>query len=219
MFGNDPNSIASEEERETSASPGGTWDAARVVAAIASGEEWGMEELYRMFSRGVRFYLTRQLGPQEIDDKVHDVFLIIVQAIKRGDLREPERLLGFVRTVVRRAVANHIDSAVQRKREELHEAESVVDTAQNPDESWLIQQQTEIAKKVLDGMASRDREILVRFYIDEQEQEQICRDMKLSETQFRLLKSRAKSRFMELGRSKLSRRPTRSLLGKGYSAS
>ena len=62
----------------------------------------GLEELYRIFSRGVRYYLHRQLGPQEIDDKVHDTFLIVVQAIQRGELREPQRLMGFVRTVVRR---------------------------------------------------------------------------------------------------------------------
>ena len=29
----------------------------------------GMEELYQLFSRGIRFYLCRQLGPQELDDK------------------------------------------------------------------------------------------------------------------------------------------------------
>jgi DNA-directed RNA polymerase specialized sigma24 family protein len=46
------------------------------------------------------------LGPQDLDDRVHDTFLIVVQAISKGDLREPERLMGFVRTVVRRLVDN-----------------------------------------------------------------------------------------------------------------
>src|ERR1700681_2559511 len=69
-----------------------------LVESIQKGEGSGMEELYRVFSRGVRFYLCRQLGPQDLDDKVHDTFLIVVQAITRGELREPERLMGFVRT-------------------------------------------------------------------------------------------------------------------------
>jgi hypothetical protein len=47
--------------------------------------------------------LCRQLGPQDLDDKVHDTFLIVVQAIRKGELREPERLMGFVHTVVRRS--------------------------------------------------------------------------------------------------------------------
>ncbi len=58
-----------------------------LVSRIRQGDESGMEDLYRVFARGIRFYLCRQLGPQELDDKVHDTFLIVVQAIQRGDLR------------------------------------------------------------------------------------------------------------------------------------
>jgi len=82
----------------TAASP--NWR--RLVGKICTGDPVGMEELYGVFSRGVRFYLCRQLGPQELEDKVHDTFLIVVQAIRRGELREPDRLMGFVRTIVRR---------------------------------------------------------------------------------------------------------------------
>ena len=55
----------------------------------------GMEELYQLFSRGIRFYLCRQLGPQELDDKVHDTFVVVVQAIRRGELREPRAVDGI----------------------------------------------------------------------------------------------------------------------------
>ena len=76
-----------------------------------------MEELYQIFSRGIRFHLCRQLGPQELDDKVHDTFLIVVQAIQRGELREPDRLMGFVRTIVRRQIAAYIEELVHNRRE------------------------------------------------------------------------------------------------------
>src|SRR6266540_861648 len=88
-----------------------------LVESIKRGERSGMEELYRVFSRGVRFYLCRQLGPQDLDDKVHDTFVIVVQAIRRGELRDPERLMGFVRTVVRRQVAAQINKAVHARRD------------------------------------------------------------------------------------------------------
>lgn len=70
----------------------------------------------------------------------------------------------------------------------------------------IEQQQEAIAKTVLQGISRRDREILTRFYLLEETQEQICEGMNLSETQFRLLKSRAKARFGDLGRRKLARR-------------
>src|SRR5947209_4988477 len=79
-----------------------------LVERVRRGDAQGMEELYAHFAKGVRYFLWRQMGSQDLDDKVHDVFVIITQAIQRGDLREPERLMGYVRTVLRRQVASYI---------------------------------------------------------------------------------------------------------------
>src|SRR3954447_5038046 len=179
-----------------------------LVEKIRSGSQEGMTELYRLFSKGIRFYLCRQLGPQELDDKVHDTFLIVVQAIRRGDLREPERLMGFVRTVVRRQVAAYIDEAVQNRREQadIELGAVVMDAKRNPEEKAIGKQNEAIMAQVLRSMSRRDRDILTRFYLHEQTQEQICAEMNLSETQFRLLKSRAKARFGELGKRKLQKK-------------
>jgi RNA polymerase sigma-70 factor (ECF subfamily) len=177
-----------------------------LVQQIKAGSDDGMEQLYKLFSRGIKYYLCRQLGPQELDDKVHDTFLIVVNAIKRGDLREPERLMGFVRTVVRRQVAAYIENAVHRRREEaeLESGISVADRTQNPEQEAMIKQKAELMKSALSALSKRDRDILIRFYLKEQPQEQICREMSLSETQFRLLKSRAKAKFGEIGKKKLA---------------
>lgn len=179
-----------------------------LVERIRSGDPAGMEQLYAIFSRGVRFYLCRQIGPEELDDRVHDTFLIVVQAIQRGELREPERLMGFVRTVVRRQVAAYIERAVQTRRgqTELHPGLPISDSRSNPEQEFLARQKVEIMLKVLQSVSHRDREILTRFYLLGQTQQQICREMKLTDTQFRLLKSRAKARFGELGKRRLKRR-------------
>lgn len=67
----------------------------------------------------------------------------------------------------------------------------------------MLRQRIGLIRQVLGELSERDREILTRFYIDEQSQDQICSQMGLTETQFRLLKSRAKARFGELGKKKL----------------
>ena len=177
-----------------------------LVAQIKTGQEAGMEQLYKLFSRGIRYYLCRQLGPQELEDKVHDTFLIVVNAIRRGDLREPERLMGFVRTVVRRQVAAYIEQAVHSRREQadLETGITVADRKQNPEQEAMIRQKAELMESALLALSDRDREILVRFYLKEQPQDQICREMDLTETQFRLLKSRAKAKFGEIGKKKLA---------------
>lgn len=194
---------------EADAQPTNRIDWPGLVHRIQNGDDSAMGELYQLFARGVRFYLCRQLGPQELEDKVHDTFLIVVQAIRRGDLREPERLMGFVRTVVRRQVAAHIDHVVHSRREELHidMGVRVADARRNPEQAAVFHQKVEFMRAILDELATRDREILTRFYLLEQSQQHICNEMQLTETQFRLLKSRAKARFGELGKRRLQQKP------------
>ena len=80
----------------------------------------------------------------------------------------------------------------------------MVDRKQNPEQEAIVRQKSELMKSALRSLSDRDRDILVRFYLKEQPQEQICREMSLTETQFRLLKSRAKAKFGEIGRKKLT---------------
>jgi RNA polymerase sigma-70 factor (ECF subfamily) len=192
------------QEKAKPAFPAVDW--AALVEQIKAGDDAGMEQLYKLFSRGIRYYLCRQLGPQELEDKVHDTFLIVVNAIRKGDLREPERLMGFVRTVVRRQVAAYIEQAVHTRREQadLETGITVADRKQNPEQEAILRQKSELMKSALEALSQRDRDILVRFYLKEQTQEQICEEMSLTETQFRLLKSRAKAKFGEIGRKKLT---------------
>jgi DNA-directed RNA polymerase specialized sigma subunit len=80
------------------------------------------------------------------------------------------------------------------------------DHRNTPEEAAILRQHEQVAEAVLRSISGRDREILTRFYLREQTQEEICAEMNLSDTQFRLLKSRAKARFGELGRKRLARR-------------
>lgn len=183
-------------------------DWANVVERIRLGEQTAIEELYRVFSRGIRYYLCRQLGPQDLDDRVHDCFLVVIHAIKKGDLREPERLMGFVRTIVRRQIAGFIEGMVEtrRKQVDIEFGNIIPDEKLNPENSAISKERDSLAASVLKTISARDREILTRFYLEEQSQEQICQEMSLTETQFRLLKSRAKAKFGELGKRRLERK-------------
>lgn len=175
---------------------------------VRSGDAAGLERLYAVFARGVRFYLWRQLGPQDLDDKVHDTFLLVVQAIQRDELRDPERLMGYVRTIVRRQVAAHIDRVVQNRKQQtdIEAGLAITDDKADPESGAIQRQERDLMLSVLEAMPRRDRDILTRFYLLGHSQERICREMGLSSTQFRLLKSRAKVRFGLAGRKKLKRK-------------
>lgn len=181
---------------------------ALLVERIRAGDPAGMEQLYTIFAKGVRSYLWRQLGSHDLDDKVHDIFLIVMQSIQRGDLREPERLMGYVRTVLRRQVAGYIEIAMHTRRNmvEMEPGLNLTDRTISPERRTVERQTHELALRLLRSLPERDREVLVRFYLEEQEPDQICREMELTETQFRLIKSRAKARYGELGKRRFARR-------------
>lgn len=197
-----PNSTVDLAEKEPAQALQIT-DWAEIVARIREGDSAAMEELYAIFAKGIRYFLLRNLGAEDLDDRVHDCFLIVTEAIRRGDLRDPARLMGFVRTVVKRQIAASIEVAVTRRKSQVEFEESlfrVTDWKDDPEQTLLSQQRSEIARKVMTGISRRDREILQRFYVDEQTQVQICEEMGLTYNQFRLLKSRAKARFGDLGK-------------------
>jgi RNA polymerase sigma-70 factor, ECF subfamily len=181
---------------------------APLVEGVRNGEASAMEELYRVFSKGVRFYLLRQLGPQDLEDRVHDVFLIITHSIQRGDLREPERLMGYVRTVVRRQVAAQIQLATHQRRNytDIDGGVNLSGPEPSPESRVIEREALNVAMRILRSLQKRDREVLTRYYLKEQKAEQICREMDLTETQFRLIKSRAKARFGELGKARFGLR-------------
>ena len=180
----------------------------RIVAQIQAGGAAGQEALYEMFGRGVRFYFANQLQAEDIEDKVHDTFLTVLAAIRAGQVREPARLAGFVRTIAQRQVAGYIAEAVRRRSEAVDPDEelSALDEGPDPEQEAILRDRREFARRILQALPVVDREILTLFYFDGRRAEQICRQLKITETQFRLRKHRAKERFSELAREAMKKR-------------
>ena len=178
-----------------------------VVEMIRTGHPAGLEELYVM-ARNFTFFLMRQLGNEDLQDKVHDVFVTAAQAIHSGKLRDSSRLTPFLTTLTRFYTYGQIERRVVRRRHAAPlEHTNVPDRRVNLEQSVYRDQKRRIVRDILRSMPKRDRDVLHRFYVQEQTKEQICREMDLTATQFRLLKSKAKNQFAQMGLRKLKIRP------------
>ncbi len=175
-----------------------------IVERVRAGDATGMEDLYSSFGAGIRFHVYRRFGIQDLEDKVHDIFLMIAEAIRAGEPRQPERLAGYIRTI-RRQIATFVEKAVytRRKQTGIDAGMLLSDHGADPEYRAIQRQHMEIAMRILKSAPRRDREVLVRFYLDEQSVDQICRELDLTENQFRLIKSRAKARFERLAQARL----------------
>lgn len=180
--------------------PDGSWQ--ELIARIQRNDSAAVAELYGIVSRCARYYLLRTLGPQEAEDQLHESFLAVLEPIQRGELRDPRALLPFVSGVVRRRVALQISRRIRRRRRELDWSAGLAAPQKGPSPEEIVRraEQRWHAARILDRLPERDRQILQRFYLFEHSREHICRDLGLTDTQFRLFKSRAIARLNELWR-------------------
>jgi DNA-directed RNA polymerase specialized sigma24 family protein len=165
-----------------------------LVSDIRGGNEHGAERLYETLSGGARGTLACNLGSEFVDDHLHDIVVIVLEAIHSGALRDPTRLMGFVRTITRRRVAAGIRGNMRRRLLNVALIDTARSSAASPEAAASAHEQHLHAMQVLSTLCLRDQEILARFYLKEQEPEQICQEMRLTTNQFRLYKSRALSR-------------------------
>lgn len=181
-----------------------TPDWAVLVAAVERGDRAGEEELCRTLERGARWFL-RRCGFYDCDDLVQDVVLAVLEAIWKGWVEQPAMLGSYFRTILRRRCAAAIAENVAWRERQADDADvfEVRDGRLDPEELVYQREKEDLMRRMLLGMPERQREVLTRFYLDGHTAERIQADMELSDTQFRLMKSRAKARFGELGRERL----------------
>jgi RNA polymerase sigma-70 factor (ECF subfamily) len=175
-----------------------------LVGRIQKRNPAALEELYGMV-KNFTYFLMRQLGPDDLQDSVHDVYVTVAEAITAGKLRDPERLRAFLTTVTRFYTYSQIERRVQGRNRFTGLDGMAVDV---PDETNLEtglynRQQVTFVRDILRQMPALDCEILRRFYLLEQPKEQICREMQLTPTQFRNMKSQAKLALTEIGLRRL----------------
>jgi RNA polymerase sigma-70 factor, ECF subfamily len=174
---------------------------ADLVSRIMAGDQQAEAELVDRYNRGVRVIIRRELGDSAIaDDLYQETFCLILEKIRRGGLREPEKLTAFVCSVTRNLVTGYFRRAARREIvTETEEIARLPHPAPSQLEGLLRKEKTEIVRQVLKDMPNeRDVQAIFRFYIAEEEKEQICADLGLTSLQFNLVLHRARARYREL---------------------
>jgi RNA polymerase sigma factor (sigma-70 family) len=184
-----------------------------IVEDIVAGHAPAEQALYQVLNRTTRLFFLQQLGWQQADDLVPDLFMTVLQSIRAGRMRDAESLMGYVTIIARRMVARTIRQISAARSRELSPDDTLLsDRSSNPEQERQRKETHDLMRRVLSEMTPQAREILRRFYLDEQPAPQICREMGLTGDQFRLLKWRAKARFGLLARKRLAGRAPRLVL-------
>jgi RNA polymerase sigma-70 factor (ECF subfamily) len=174
---------------------------ADLVSRIRSGDRQAETELVERYSCGVQTIIRREIGYASVaDDLYQEAFRIVIEKIRRGDVREPERLSGFVCGVARNLVIDYFRRAARQESvREVEEATFLPDPAPDQLEALLRKEQADIVRQVLKEMRNeRDIQVLFRYYLAEDKKEQICADLGLTSLHFNRVLHRARERYLEL---------------------
>ncbi len=169
---------------------------------VRKSEPAALEELYGLV-KNFTFFVMRQLGADDLQDSLHDIFLAVVQAIHSGKLRNPERLTAFLTAVTRFHTYTKIDMRVRSRARTVGIDGMDVPDSTNLEQRIYRQQKIGIVRETLRALSPLDREVLRRFYLEDHSKERICRELHLTANQFRNIKSQAKLLLTDMSRRRL----------------
>jgi RNA polymerase sigma-70 factor (ECF subfamily) len=172
---------------------------AALVDRIRTGDRQAEDELVQRFSGGVVFVIRQSVKDSALaQDLYQESFRILLEKIRAGDIREPDRLAGFICAVVRNLVITHYRKASHQPVTGQPEFEPP-SPAVNQLDQLLKDEAATLARRVLAELPSeRDRKVLYRLYIAEDDKEKICQDLGLTSLLFNQVVFRARERFRRL---------------------
>lgn len=176
------------------------------VAALGLGTVAELQQL----RDGVLFLLLKELGdPSHAEDLCNETFRIALERLSHKPLEDPERLGAFLSQTARNLVIGERRRISRRRTDTGRQQE--IEAQVDPREDSLVQLESESLAKVvrqvlLEFPYLRDREILVRAYLNDQDPEQICRELGIAPETYRKVIHRARERFRSLVQQRLSRR-------------
>ncbi len=181
--------------------PGEADAAVDLVRRIAAGDPAAEEELVARYSRGL-LCLLRRLGasPELAEDLHQETFRILLERLRRRGLDDPAGLAAFLRGTARNLAVAERRKTARRKTDADPEG---LDRATHPAPSQLAavlhEEEAETVRRLIHELPTdRDRQLLFRFYVAEEDKATICADLALDSLHFNRVLFRARQRFREL---------------------
>jgi RNA polymerase sigma-70 factor (ECF subfamily) len=128
---------------------------------------------------------------------LQDTLRVIIERLRKSSIKEPAKLSQFIHATARNILIGHYRKEMRRATQVNSQIiERAVDQSHDQIQAIIKQQQSRYTRKLLRKLSiPRDREILMRFYVWEQEKLQVCQAMELTVTAFDRVVSRARNRF------------------------
>ena len=175
---------------------------AQLVARIRTGDPDAEAELYRRYCESVRVMLRYRTRKAEIAEELcNDTFIILLKKLRRDGLEEPEKLSAFVHRTAHYVYLDWVRPRIGRREIEASDPDLLKRLHGQVDTPHDHEQHTRALRAIvtlLSALAPRDRDVLDRFYLRDQDKARVCKELDLSPANFDRVISRARIRLREL---------------------
>jgi RNA polymerase sigma-70 factor (ECF subfamily) len=162
---------------------------------LGDGDDATEDHFARYFGELIRFKAAARLrSPQLADDVCQETLLRVFRSARAGVIEQPERLGAYVNTVCNNVILEIFrrDWRLSQLPDDAAEISSGAASA----EAELVQtQRRDLLKRTLDQMEPKDRELLRRIFLDENDKDAVCKDLNVSRDYLRVLLHRARGRL------------------------
>ena len=154
--------------------------------------------------------LRRKLGDEQLAaDVLNQAFVTSLEHMQAGRISDPSQIAGYVFQVAMNQLRNHRRKFAERRdrRANPESLDQLPADGAPPDAGIELDLHIEIRALVGQLSTARDREIVKRFYLDEEEKDVICRELGLTALHFDKVIFRARQRMRALLEAKGYKKP------------
>jgi RNA polymerase sigma-70 factor (ECF subfamily) len=169
------------------------------VAVPVSDPVSQLAAVYRDFPGLRALILQRVRDPDVAADILQDAAVTTLEKLRTGAIAHPENLGGYLY----RVALNHLRNHRRKDRSGVSSPDGLEDLSNDDEDSdcdRVGKSQWHVAvRQLLEEMpGARDREVLARFYLGDEDKGKICRELGLSQQHFNRVIFRARQRFKNI---------------------
>lgn len=172
-----------------------------LVERIVNGDRRAEAEMVERYNRGLRFLLRRKARDTQLaEDLLQETWAVALQKIRAGGVSNPGRLAGYLCGIAKNlAIGEYRRKSRQRTSANSEIVDLVADESPSPFQRVSRAQVCGHVRDYLNDLKrDRDREILNRFYVKDEDKKTICNDMALDSAHFNRVLFRARQRLKEV---------------------
>jgi RNA polymerase sigma factor (sigma-70 family) len=162
---------------------------------VRQGDVEAEHVLVTLYHERIRIVAQSRLrNGEDAKDIAQEVMIAVVSGLRRGQLRDGERLSAFVYGIARNHINGYFRSSGRRPDERpIEEGDAILD----PADAMARREQSTMVREALKATTSEDRRILLMTLVDGMKPGEIASRLGLSGEVVRARKSRALKKIVE----------------------